>query len=328
VYRLGLVGATGAVGRQILEVLGERRFPVAQLLPFASDASVGDAVELFGEDYAVEPIAADRLAACDLIFGAAPVLEAWLPKLSGVRVVDLSGAFELDLDVPLYLAGWRPQLPAAGGPAWVGIPRGTAAGLGLVLGPIARETALEGVHVCTLESASGAGRRGADALSEQTIELLNAMTGDLEQGDVFPRPLAFDCLPQIGLLLDGGETSEERRLRHVVRRLLDAPTLRFQSTRVRVPIFSGSLACVHLDLAEGISDARVRTLWGAVEGLRVIADPELPSPRRALAESNVVVGRVRACPEERTLAFVIALDDLRRGAALGAVLAAEALVAS
>jgi len=329
-YRVGLIGATGAVGRQILEVLGDRRFPVGRLRAFGSEGSIGEPVELLGEEYIVEQLTVDALSACELVFGAAPVVENFLPKLEGleVRIVDVSGAFELDPDIPLYLAGWRPQLPLPGQRSWVGIPRGVAAGLGLVLGPLSRESAIRRLSICALESAGGAGRRGAEALSEQTIELLNAMSGDLEQGDVFPRPLAFDCLPQIGLLLESGETSEEARLRHVLRRLLDSPQTPIEVTRIRVPIFSGSLACVHAELAAPVSPERARDVWAASEGVRVMEDPELPSPRRALVETDAVVGRIRMGDEPRSLSFVVALDDLRRGAALGAVLAAEALVAS
>jgi len=329
-FRIGLVGATGAVGRQLLEVLGERRFPVARLHAFASDASAGEVVELLGEEYVVELLGADAFAACDLVFGAAPVMAQLISKLATpeVRIVDLSGAFELDLEVPLYLAGFRPDLPFPGKRPWLGVPRGIAAGLGLALGPLANEVPLERVSVVALESAGGAGREGAEALSIQTIELLNAMSGEIEQGDIFPHPLAFDCLPQIGDLFESGETSEEARLRHVLRRLLDAPGLGVDVTRVRVPIFSGSMACVHAEFRSDLAVERALELWGEAEGVRVVWDPELPSPRRAVVENDAMIGRVRAGDGPGRLAFVVALDDLRRGAALGAVLAAEALVAS
>jgi len=329
-FRVGIVGATGAVGRQLLEVLGERRFPVGRLAAFASEGSAGEVVDLLGEEYIVEAVSIDALARCDLVFGAAPVMSQLLPKLrdSDLRIVDASGAFELDLEVPLYLAGQRPELPLPGRPAWVGVPRGISAGLGLALGPLVREVSLEALSVVSLESAGGAGRLGQETLSEQTVELLNAMSGEIGQGDIFPHPLAFDCLPQVGDLFESGETSEEARLRHVLKRLFDAPSLTIDVTRVRVPIFSGSLACVHARFASELAVERALELWGAAEGVRVVWDPELPSPRRAVVEEDAMIGRVRPGDSPNSLCFVVALDDLRRGAALGAVLAAEALVAS
>jgi aspartate-semialdehyde dehydrogenase len=332
-YRLGLIGATGAVGSELVEVLGERRFPVAELRAFASEESEGDTIELLGATYTVERVSDARIAPCDLVFGAAPVVAELLPKLvgSGTRIVDLSGALELESDVPLYLAGFRPELPAPGHAPWVAVPRGVAAGLGLTLGPLSRLVGIRRVSVTTLESASGAGREGADALSEQTIEVLNAMAGEGdEEQSVFPQALAFDCLPLIGEPLEGGESSEERRLRHVLRRLLEAPALPIEITRVRVPIFSGSLSLVHVELAQDLEPDRARELWERSEGVRVLDEDELPTPRGALAEADrVAVGRIRrGGAESNGLAFVVALDDLRRGAALGAVLAAEALVAS
>jgi aspartate-semialdehyde dehydrogenase len=332
-YRLGLVGATGAVGSELIEVLGERRFPVAELRAFASEESEGDSVELLGATYSVERLSDARVAPCDLIFGAAPVFGDLLPKLVGsaTRVVDLSGALELEHDVPLYLAGFRPELPAPGHAPWVAVPRGVAAGLGLTLGPLSRVAEIRRITVTTLESASGAGRVGADALSEQTIEVLNAMAGDSEEEpSVFPQALAFDCLPLVGELLEGGESAEERRLRHVLRRILEAPSLPIEVTRVRVPIFSGSLSLVHVELAKDVSPEQAREVWHAAEGVQVLDPDELPTPRGALAEADLVaVGRIRrGGAETNGLAFVVGLDDLRRGAALGAVLAAEALVAS
>ena len=321
--RLGLLGATGAVGEEILRVLEERRFPIAELLLFASEASVGVEVEFRGELLYVEPLDSVRAAGCDLVLCAAPgALPDLLPALRErrCRVVDLSGALELDPEVPLFLPG------AKLGGRDVAVPRGVVAGLAIALAPLAGECGLERLTVTTLESASTAGRRGLDALRDQTVRVLSSMSGDEEQAGVFPQMLAFDCLPVVGEISEGDETFEERRLRHVLRRVLTAPALPVEVMRIRVPTFMGALASVHARLAKELTLERAGALWRETRGVRLLPDPELPTPRGATAHEDVAVGRVRFDRETCVLSFAIALDTLRRGAALGAVEAAESLV--
>jgi aspartate-semialdehyde dehydrogenase len=152
------------------------------------------------------------------------------------------------------------------------------------------------------------------------------MSGELEESVVFPSPLAFDCLPQVGDLLEGGDSSEERRLGHVVRRALGAPGLAVECTRVRVPIFSGSLACVHLALERPLEPECARDLLAKQPRIELVGEGELPTPRAAAGRDRVRLGRLRAGQGARPgLAFVLAQDDLRRGAAVVAVEAAELL---
>jgi aspartate-semialdehyde dehydrogenase len=157
------------------------------------------------------------------------------------------------------------------------------------------------------------------------------MTGEAGEAETFPQTLAFDCLPLVGTLLpESGESSEERRLAHVVRRLLSAPALPIETTRVRIPVFGGSLACVHATLSSSVSPsgsvARVRELWEKREGVEVVEGEVLPTPRTTIGRDEVVVGRIREGPAPG-IAFVVAMDDLRRGAALAAVEAAELFTA-
>jgi aspartate-semialdehyde dehydrogenase len=322
-FVVAVLGATGAVGREILEVLGERRFPLAELRAFASTDGGMPSVEFRGEEIAVEAISEARVAGADVVFCAAPgALAPLLPALAaaGARLVDLSGELELDPSVPLALPG---QAPAPARP-WLAVPRGVVSGLACVLVPLHREGGLERVTVVSLESALGAGREGPDELLAGSIELLGGMSGDLEASTVFPSPLAFDCLPLVGDLLEGGDSSEERRLGHVLRRALAAPALAVECTRVRVPIFTGSLACVHVVLARDLAPERARDLLAKEPAVEVLAGDELPTPRGAAGRDRVRLGRLRGGPGAR-LAFVLAQDDLRRGAAVVAVEAAETL---
>ena len=307
-------------------MLEERAFPVLELRAFASEESEGKEIEFEGEPARIERPVATRVVDADLVFCAAPhVLEALLPEIraSDARLIDVSGQLELDPEVPLYLPGADPS-PALG--PIVAVPRGVAAGVALALRPVQTETTIHALSVVTFESASGAGRRGVGELSDQTVSLLNAMTGEAGEAELFPQPLAFDCLPLVGdEILEGGDSSEERRLGHVLRRLLRASHLQVEATRVRVPIFGGSLACVHASLDRPVTSARLHAIWEKEPGLRILDPPDLPTPRTCTGHDDVAIGRVRAGQNPPRLAFVLALDDLRRGAALACVEVAERL---
>lgn len=323
--RIALIGATGAVGTQILEVLGERRFPVTELLAFASPDSEGGLVEFRGEPERVRALDLALVASCDLVICAAPrVLADLRPGLAeaGTRVVDVSGVLESDPAVPLWSAGATPT------GRWIAVPRGVAAGLGPALAALASAVELTRVTLTSLESASGAGRPGAAELADQTVTLLGGMTGELPEGGVFPRPLAFDCLPLIGEPGPDGDSTAERELRALLRRMLAAPSLPIELTRVRVPTLSGSLATVNVTLSHALDAARATELWRKQPGLRVLGEGELPTPRAALEADAVLIGRVRSGREDApALAFALAIDAVRRGAALPAVEAAERLLA-
>jgi aspartate-semialdehyde dehydrogenase len=203
------------------------------------------------------------------------------------------------------------------------VPRGVAAGLGLALAPLARAGVLRGASVVTLESASGAGIAGVGELTDHTVQVLNQMSGERAESDVFAQSLAFDALPQIGRLEPGGETDDEVRLRAVLRRLLGTAELELDATRVRVPTLGGSLAAVHAEVARPFSVDDAIALWRDQPRVALLGG-ELPTPRGSLGHDDAAIGRVRA--HGIHLAFVVAQNDLRLGAALGAVAAAEALL--
>ncbi len=326
--RVGLIGATGAVGDQILRALQEERLGVAELRAFASPDSAGSELEFYDDLVYAEPVDARRVAECDLVFCAAPeVLDGLLPDLTkaGTRVVDLSGTLELDASVPLALPGWRPAPDAP--LALVAVPRGIAIGLGQALVPLAGAAGIRRASVTTLEPAAGAGQRGLDEFSAQTVRALNALDGDFEPGDAFPQALAFDVLPQVGRSASFAETSEEERLREVLERLLGDRETAFEITRLRVPLFLGTLAAAHLELARELPLDRLLELWQGVPGIALIEEGAgLPTPRSAVGTDGVQLGRVRTGPPgSRMLALVLTQDDLRQSA-LAAVAAGRALL--
>jgi aspartate-semialdehyde dehydrogenase len=327
--RVALLGATGAVGREILELLEQRRLPVAELRPYASSESEGGSLEFHGEDERVRALDSTELAGCDLVLCAAPgVLEPGPLRdalaRSAARLVDLSGALESDPQVPLY----HPRRSAPGG-RWLAVPRGVGAALGLALEPLTAEAPARRLAVVTLEGAAGGGLRGIEELTTHTVGVLGQMSGDRPPSEVFPASLAFDCLPQVGELLAGGETAGERELAALLRRMPALGDLPIGVTRVRVPVFSGSLAAVHLGLERPLSRARARELWAACGELELLPEAALPTPRASLGREQVLVGRVRAgaaaAGGDAELAFALAVDDLRRAAA-DALAAAEQLL--
>ena len=325
--RVALIGATGAVGAEILAVLDERRFPVGELRVYASAESEGGEVEFRGDALKLQRVRADEVAACDLVICAAPgALSELLPALrrGSARTVDVSGALEGDASVPLFLPGVTPPLDARPSARFLAVPRGVAVGLAIALTPFARAGVLRRATAVTLESASGAGIAAVGELTDHTVQVLNRMSGERSESQVFVQSLAFDCLPQIGALEPSGDTSEEVALARVLHRLVSGPGLALELTRVRIPTLGGSLAAVHVELAEERSAAQARDLLAAQKRIAILPEGELPTPRAALGHDDVAIGRLRAAGTRA--AFVLALNDLRLGAALGVAAAAEALL--
>ncbi len=324
--RVAVLGATGAVGGEIIDVLEERSFPVAELRAYASTA--GSDIEFQGQSVEVQRFDPADLGRSELVFCAAPELPDGIlepARAAGLSLIDVSGSLELDPQVPLYVHGLT-SLSRSRGASLVSIPRGVVTGLALALAPLAREVELTRVTAVCLEPAVGVGRGGVGELTAHTADILNRMTGEIEESQLFPHSLAFECLPLVGSLLEDGSSSEERNLAHVLRRVLRIPGLPLEATRIRVPTFSGSTAAVHLSLARGLSVEHAKAIWEKQSLLRILDADALPSPRSALGHDHVAIGRVRQDGDDAPgLAFVLALDDLRRGAALGAVEAAETL---
>jgi len=326
--RVALLGATGAVGAEILQVLEERRFPVRELRAYASAESEGQELEFRGDSVKLRRPRADDIAACELVICAAPnALPELLPALrkSRAATIDVSGALESDPSVPLFLPGVTAPFDAKARPAFVAVPRGVTVGLALALAPLARGGLLRRTTAVTLESASGAGIAGVGELTDHTVQVLNQMSGERAESAVFAQSLAFDCLPQIGSLEPSGDTTDELRLTRVLRRLIPADGVALEVTRVRIPTLGGSLATVHAELTKSLELAEVRALLEGATNVTLLPEGELPTPRAALGHDDVAVGRLRA--SDGRIGFVLALNDLRLGAALGVAGAAESLLA-
>ena len=328
---LAIVGASGAVGRQILEVLAEREFPVGELRLLASERSEGDFLDFGGEAVLVRRLEQDSFAGVDIAFFAAghERSEQFCPlaAASGALSIDLSGFWNLHPDVPLVVPEVNPgEVARCRQLGIVASPSAPSTQLALALKPLQDTVGIRRLVVSTYQAVSDGGQRGVDELRIQCGELLN---GRPCTARVFPQQVAFNCLPQVGPLEENGESWAERLLAGETRRIFGTPSLGVCATAVQVPVFYGHCAAVNIETAEKLSVARARDLLAAARGIRFI-DPagqeDYPMPVDAAGLDEVLVGRLREDPSiANGLNLWVVADNLRKGAATNAVQIAEIL---
>ncbi len=322
--RLAVVGATGAVGRAVLEALSEREAALGSLRLLASERSGGERVEALGEEVAVEPVREGSFRGSDVAIFAAPaeVARAWVPRAraEGCAVVDCSPAFRDDPAVPLVV----PELNASAisGARLVAVPDAATATLALALAPIAAAGGLDRVHATVHVPASAAGRRGERQLEEEVVALLNVR--EPEEGGALPQRMAFNLVPQVGSFGAGGYTEAETRLAAETRRVLGLPALRLAATAAWAPLFHCVSIAASVVTGRKLSADAARAALRAAPGLKLLDRPEeagfLPMPELAAADEAVLVGRVREDPaEERGIELFAVAENTRRGAAANAV---------
>ncbi len=328
-YVVAVVGATGAVGEEMLAILASRQFPVERLIPLASERSVGAAVEFQGREIPVQALNSDSFAGVDIaLFSAgASVSREFAPiaAAAGALVVDNSSAFRMERDIPLVV----PEVNATALQSWrtrgiVANPNCSTIQLCVILKPLHDRAGLARVTVATYQATSGAGRR---AMEEMTRQVQALFAADDPQHDIMPHPIAFNCLPQIDDFLENGYTKEEWKIMQETRKILSLPDLPISATAVRVPVYVGHSEAVHLELQAALSAADARALLRESPGVVVVDDPsagEYPMPRDVGGTDAVYVGRIRTdLAAQHGLALWVVADNLRKGAALNAVQIAE-----
>jgi len=331
---LALLGATGLVGRTVLEVLHATDLDLADVKLFASPRSAGTRLELDGEELEVHAPKEGAFAGCDLAIFCAPpeVARAWAPKAwaEGCAVIDDSPAFRMEPDVPLVvpevnagaLAGYRAR-------GIVSNPSGSVTALSVALAPLHAAAGLERLVVATYQAVSGAGHRAVEQLEREATDLMNGR--EPEPGTAIPYRIAFNLVPQIGAFLPDGRTEEERKLEDEPRKILGVPGLRVAATAVRVPTFYGHAAAVNVATARKVGADEARELLRKAPGLKVVDDPGervYPMPMLAVNDDAVLVGRIREDrSQERGLELFVVSDNLRKGAATNLVQIAERLAA-
>ncbi len=330
--RVAVVGATGAVGGQMLELLAQRRFDAAEVVPFASDRSAGRtlACDRFGT-LRVRALSESSIDGFDLaLFSAGShVSSRWAPRFveRGAVVVDNSSYWRMHADVPLVVTEVNAET-LDDHQGIVANPNCSAMQLVVALKPIHDAARLERLVVSTYQSASGTGVRAVRELQQQARAIANG--AEPPRPAVYPHQLAFNVLPQVETFKDGDDhTTEERKMIAETRKIMGLPQLRMSVTCVRVPVLVSHSESVNVETGEKLDPERCRKLLAAAPGVAVVDDPaagRYPLPIDAAGRDEVFVGRIRRDPSHaRALNLWVVADNLRKGAALNAVQIAELL---
>ena len=329
-YRVAVVGATGNVGNEMLQILAERKFPVDEVVALASERSVGKEVS-FGEDRTLK---AQDLATFDfrgfdigLFSPGAKVSAVYAPKAAaaGCVVIDNTSQFRMEPDVPLVvpevnraaLAGFHKKNIIAN-------PNCSTIQMVVALKPLHDIAPIKRVVVATYQSVSGGGRKAMDELFEHTKAIF---MNDRKEPEVFKKPIPFNVIPQIDVFLEDGATKEEWKMVVETRKILD-PKIHVAATCVRVPVFVGHAEAVNVEFESPLGADEAREALREAEGVVVVdGEGEFVTPVECVGEYAVFVSRIRKDPTVRHgLNLWVVSDNLRKGAALNAIQIAEAMV--
>jgi aspartate-semialdehyde dehydrogenase len=331
-YRVAVVGATGNVGREILNILAERQFPLAEVAAVASARSTGDEVDFgeSGETLKVKNLDHFDFAGWDMALFAAgsDISRVHVPRAAeaGCTVIDNSSLYRMDPDVPLIVPEVNPEA-IAGYTARniIANPNCSTAQLVVALKPLHDAATIKRVVVSTYQSVSGAGKAGMDELFEQSR---NIFVGDGNEPVKFPKQIAFNVIPQCGDFNDDGATTEEWKLVVETKKILD-PAIKLTATCVRVPVFVGHSEAVNIEFERELSAAQARAILREAPGVMLVdkrEDGGYVTPVECVGDYATFVSRVREDPTvDSGLSLWVVSDNLRKGAALNAVQIAELL---
>ena len=334
-YKVAVIGATGNVGREMLDILIERKFPVDEIVPLASERSAGSAVAFGDEQVIVRDLAKYDFKGVDIALSSpgAKVSAVHSPRAAaaGAVVVDNTSHFRMDPDVPLVVPEVNPQ--AIAGYTKKGIianPNCSTIQMVVALKPLHDIARIKRVVVATYQSTSGAGKDAMDELFNQTRDIYAGETADKTKKK-FTKQIAFNVIPHIDVFMDDGSTKEEWKMVEETKKIMD-PGIAITATCVRVPVFIGHAEAINLEFERPISEEQARAALKAAPGVVVVdhrANEGYVTPVECAGEDAVYVSRIRRDPTvPHGLSLWVVSDNLRKGAALNAVQIAEVLAKS
>ncbi len=331
-YDIAVVGATGAVGETIIRVLEERKFPVRNLYPLASSRSAGRKIEFNGSWVTVEDLETFDFsrAQIGLFSPGASVSKVYAPKAAeaGCVVVDNTSQFRYDDDIPLVVPEVNPD--AVAGYRNRGIianPNCSTIQMLVALKPIYDAVGIERINVATYQAVSGSGKEAIEELATQTANLLNVKPIEPR---VYPKQIAFNCIPQIDVFMDNGYTKEEMKMVWETKKIMGDDTIEVNPTAVRVPVFYGHSEAIHIETREKITAEQARELLSKAPGVVLMderRDGGYPTAIDVADTDPVYVGRIREdISHPRGLNLWVVADNVRKGAATNTVQIAELLI--
>lgn len=329
-YRVAILGATGAVGTELLDLLASRNFPVAELKLLASPRSAGKTMSFKGEDIVIEQVSDRSFDNIDLVLasagGSTSKTLAPVAVAKGAVVIDNSSAFRLDPQVPLVVPEVNPDA-LVNHQGIIANPNCTTILMAVAVYPLHKVRKINRIIAATYQSASGAGAMAMEEVKNQTQEILQ---GKSPTPEIFPYPLAFNLFPHNSPMTANGYCEEEMKMVNETRKIFNAEQLRISATCVRVPVLRAHSEAINLEFASPMSAMEAKAILSKSPGVRVVEDWQanyFPMPIDATGIDDVLVGRIRQdISHDCGLELWLCGDQIRKGAALNAVQIAELLV--
>ena len=326
---VAVLGATGAVGAELLALLEQRSFPVKTLKLLASSRSAGTQLSFRGETLIVEALGEGAFDGVDLVLASAggSISKEWLPKATaaGAISIDNSSAFRMDPNVPLVVPEVNPEA-AYRHQGIIANPNCTTILMSLALWPLHQVRPIQRLVVSTYQSASGAGARAMEEVKQQAQAILN---GEEPIAAAFPYPLAFNLFPHNSEINESGYCQEEMKMVNETRKIFGAPDLRISATCVRVPVLRAHSEALNIEFGDPFPVAEAKQLLSQAPGVKIVEDWSrnyFPMPMEASGQDDVLVGRIRQdISHPNALELWLSGDQIRKGAALNAVQIAELL---
>jgi aspartate-semialdehyde dehydrogenase len=329
-YRVAILGATGAVGTELLELLEERNFPIAELKLLASPRSAGSQLMFRGQPLTIEAVTADSFKGVDIVLASAggSISKQWVKDIvaAGAVMIDNSSAFRMDAEVPLVVPEVNP-IAAKGHNGIIANPNCTTILMAVAVYPLHQVQPIRRIVAATYQSASGAGAMAMEEVKLQSQAILN---GEAPKAEILPYPLAFNLFPHNSPILDNSYCEEEMKMVNETRKIFGDQDLRITATCVRVPVLRAHSEALNLEFDRPFDVSKARELIATAPGVELVENWQknyFPMPIDASGKDAVLVGRIRQdISHENSLDLWLCGDQIRKGAALNAVQIAELLI--